>query len=114
VAVNLLGNVAVMRAALPVLKHAAGHVVMVGSTLGLRALSDATAYCASKFGMTGFTRVLAVETAGRVGVTVGVPSVTLFGPLASERVGAADRPRPARRAVATQRERPPERHRHRL
>src|SRR5438445_13879986 len=38
------------------------------STLGLRALSDATAYCASKFGVVGFTRALAAETAGRVGV----------------------------------------------
>jgi NAD(P)-dependent dehydrogenase (short-subunit alcohol dehydrogenase family) len=73
VAVNLLGNVAVVRAALPFLERAGGRVVMVGSTLGLRALSDATAYCASKFGVTGFTRALAVETAGRVGVTLLVP-----------------------------------------
>jgi NAD(P)-dependent dehydrogenase (short-subunit alcohol dehydrogenase family) len=73
VAVNLLGNVAVVRAALPFLERAAGRVVMVGSTLGLRALSDATAYCASKFAVTGFTRALAVETAGRVGVTLLVP-----------------------------------------
>jgi short-subunit dehydrogenase len=46
---------------------------MVGSTLGLRALSDATAYCASKFGVVGFTRALAVETAGRVGVSLLLP-----------------------------------------
>jgi short-subunit dehydrogenase len=39
----------------------------------LRALSDATAYCASKFGVVGFSRALAVETAGRVGVTMLVP-----------------------------------------
>jgi short-subunit dehydrogenase len=43
------------------------------STLGLRAVSDATAYCASKFGVVGFTRALAAETAGRVGVTLLVP-----------------------------------------
>jgi NAD(P)-dependent dehydrogenase (short-subunit alcohol dehydrogenase family) len=73
IAVNLLGNVAVVRAALPFLERAAGRVVMVGSTLGLRALSDATAYCASKFAVTGFTRALAVETAGRIGVTLLVP-----------------------------------------
>jgi NAD(P)-dependent dehydrogenase (short-subunit alcohol dehydrogenase family) len=73
VAVNLLGNVAVVRAALPHLESGGGRVVMVGSTLGLRALSDATAYCASKFAVTGFTRALAVETAGRVGVTLLVP-----------------------------------------
>ena len=31
---------------------------------------DATAYCASKFGVIGFTRALAAETAGRIGVTL--------------------------------------------
>jgi short-subunit dehydrogenase len=48
-------------------------VVTIASTLGLRAVSDATAYCASKFGVVGFTRALAAETAGRVGVTMLVP-----------------------------------------
>ena len=71
--VNLLGTVAVVRAALPTLAANGGRVVTVASTLGLRALSDATAYCASKFGVVGFTRALAVETAGRVGVTLLVP-----------------------------------------
>jgi short-subunit dehydrogenase len=33
-------------------------------------VSDATAYCASKFGVVGFTRALAAETAGRIGVTL--------------------------------------------
>jgi NAD(P)-dependent dehydrogenase (short-subunit alcohol dehydrogenase family) len=73
VAVNLLGVAAVVRAALPHLESARGRVVTVASTLGLRALSDATAYCASKFGVVGFTRALAAETAGRVGVTLLIP-----------------------------------------
>jgi NAD(P)-dependent dehydrogenase (short-subunit alcohol dehydrogenase family) len=73
VTVNLLGNVAVVRAALPHLQRRRGKVVMVASTLGLRALSDATAYCASKFGVVGFTRALAVETAGEIGVTLLIP-----------------------------------------
>src|SRR5688572_20135600 len=73
VAVNLLGTVAVVRAALPFLEASRGRIVTVASTLGLRALSDATAYCASKFGVVGFTRALAAETAGRVGVTLLVP-----------------------------------------
>ncbi|HTJ77337.1 MAG TPA: SDR family oxidoreductase [Acidimicrobiales bacterium] len=71
--VNLLGTAAVVRAALPALVANGGRVVTVASTLGLRALSDATAYCASKFGVVGFTRALAAETAGRVGVTLLVP-----------------------------------------
>jgi NAD(P)-dependent dehydrogenase (short-subunit alcohol dehydrogenase family) len=73
VAVNLLGTAAVVRAALPYLERAGGRVVTVASTLGLRALSDATAYCASKFGVVGLSRALAAETAGRVGVTCLVP-----------------------------------------
>jgi NAD(P)-dependent dehydrogenase (short-subunit alcohol dehydrogenase family) len=73
VAVNLLGTAAVVRAALPFLEQSHGRIVTVASTLGLRALSDATAYCASKFGVVGFTRALAAETAGRVGVTLLVP-----------------------------------------
>lgn len=73
VAVNLLGTAAVARAALPFLERTSGRIVTVASTLGLRALSDATAYCASKFGVVGFSRALAVETQGRVGVTLLVP-----------------------------------------
>jgi NAD(P)-dependent dehydrogenase (short-subunit alcohol dehydrogenase family) len=73
VAVNLLGTAAVVRAGLPHLKASNGRVVTVASTLGLRALSDATAYCASKFGVVGFTRALAAETAGEVGVTLLIP-----------------------------------------
>ncbi|TDD67374.1 SDR family oxidoreductase [Jiangella aurantiaca] len=73
VQVNLLGTVRVVRAALPELLRSHGRVVTVASTLGLRAVSDATAYCASKFGVVGFTRAFAAETAGRVGVTLLVP-----------------------------------------
>lgn len=73
VAVDLLGTAAVVRAALPYLERTAGHVVTVASTLGVRALSDATAYCAAKFGVVGFTRALAAELAGAVSVTLLVP-----------------------------------------
>jgi len=73
VAVNLIGTAAVVRAALPELERHGGRVVTVASTLGFKAVSDATAYCASKFGVLGFSRALATETAGRVGVTCLVP-----------------------------------------
>lgn len=73
VRVNLFGTAAVVRTMLPTLAANGGTVVTVASTLGLRALSDATAYCASKFGVVGFTRALAAETAGRVGVTLLIP-----------------------------------------
>jgi NAD(P)-dependent dehydrogenase (short-subunit alcohol dehydrogenase family) len=73
VMVNLIGTVAVVRAAMPDLLERRGRAVTVASTLGLRALSDASAYCASKFGVVGFSRALAVETQGRMGVTMLVP-----------------------------------------
>jgi NAD(P)-dependent dehydrogenase (short-subunit alcohol dehydrogenase family) len=73
IAVNLLGGAAVVRAALPSLEESHGRVITVGSTLGLRGVPDATAYCASKFGIVGFTRALAGELAGRVGVTLLMP-----------------------------------------
>ncbi|MBW9121120.1 SDR family oxidoreductase [Microbacterium trichothecenolyticum] len=73
IAVNLLGTAATVRAALPSLLESHGRVVTVASTLALRGAGDATAYCASKFGVLGFTRALAAETAGRVGVTTLIP-----------------------------------------
>jgi NAD(P)-dependent dehydrogenase (short-subunit alcohol dehydrogenase family) len=73
VRVNLMGTAAVVRAAVPYLERAGGRVVTVASTLGLRPAGDATAYCAAKFGVVGFTRALAMELTGRVGVTLLIP-----------------------------------------
>ncbi|TXK40581.1 SDR family oxidoreductase [Nonomuraea sp. C10] len=73
VKVNLLGTASVVRAALPYLKRSRGRIVTCASTLGLRPLSDASAYSASKFGVVGLTRALAVELRGEVGVTLLVP-----------------------------------------
>ncbi|HLT84939.1 MAG TPA: SDR family NAD(P)-dependent oxidoreductase [Phototrophicaceae bacterium] len=71
--VNLLGTVAVVRAALPHLEESHGTVVTVSSTLGLKGADAATAYSASKFAIRGFSQALAAEYAGRVGVTCLVP-----------------------------------------
>jgi NAD(P)-dependent dehydrogenase (short-subunit alcohol dehydrogenase family) len=73
IAVDLLATAAVIRASLPYLERSRGHIVTVASTLGMRALSDATAYCAAKFGVVGLTRALAAELAGEVGVTLLIP-----------------------------------------
>ncbi|WP_061294026.1 SDR family oxidoreductase [Herbidospora cretacea] len=73
VRVNLFGTAAVVRAALPSLLESGGRVVTCASTLGIKAVGDATAYCASKFGVVGFTRALAAELAGKVGVTLLIP-----------------------------------------
>ncbi len=73
IAVNLLGTAAVVRASLPWLERNGGRIVTIASTLGHRALSDASAYCASKFGVVGMTRALMAELQGRVGVTLVSP-----------------------------------------
>ncbi len=72
--VNLIGTAALLRAALPYLEGSANpRIVTIASTLGLRVLGAATAYCASKFGVVGLTRALALDLAGRVGVTLVSP-----------------------------------------
>jgi NAD(P)-dependent dehydrogenase (short-subunit alcohol dehydrogenase family) len=72
--VNLIGTASLVRAALPFLERAANpRIVNVASTLGLRVLGAATAYSASKFGVVGLTRGLALDLAGRVGVTLLIP-----------------------------------------
>ena len=73
VMIDLLATAAVIRAAIPALKESHGTVVTVASTLGIKAVGDATAYCAAKFGVVGFTRSLAAELAGRVNVTLLIP-----------------------------------------
>jgi NAD(P)-dependent dehydrogenase (short-subunit alcohol dehydrogenase family) len=73
IAVNLVGTAAVVRAALPWLARPEARIVTVASTLGLRALPAATAYCASKFGVVGFSRALAAETGGAPAVTCLIP-----------------------------------------
>jgi len=73
VMIDLLATAAVVRAALPALKQSHGGVVTIASTLGIKAVGDATAYCAAKFGVVGFTRSLAAELAGQVNVTLIIP-----------------------------------------
>lgn len=73
VAVNLLGTAAVVRAALPYLVPQQGKIVTIASTLGHRVFGDASAYCASKFGVVGFTRALQAELKGQVGITMLTP-----------------------------------------
>lgn len=74
VQVNLFGTVSVVRAALPHLIASHGRVVTVASSLGLRALPEASAYCASKFAVIGFSQSLAAETRGEIGVTTLIPA----------------------------------------
>jgi 3-oxoacyl-[acyl-carrier protein] reductase len=69
-AVNLAAQVRLIRAALPhLLREGAGRIVNVASTEGLGASALCSPYTASKHGVIGLTRALAVELGSR-GVTV--------------------------------------------
>jgi 3-oxoacyl-[acyl-carrier protein] reductase len=69
-AVNLEAQVRLIRAALPYLQATnSGRVVNIASTEGLIATTGIAAYTASKHGVIGLTKSMAVEL-GRTGVTV--------------------------------------------
>lgn len=64
VAANLTGVFLTTRAALPSIRRAGnGRIINVASTAGLVGYAYVTAYCASKHGVIGLTRALALELA---------------------------------------------------
>jgi NAD(P)-dependent dehydrogenase (short-subunit alcohol dehydrogenase family) len=68
--VNLTGTFVCTQQVLPSMTAAqAGRIINVASTAGLKGYAKVAAYCASKHGVIGFTRALALEVA-RTGVTV--------------------------------------------
>jgi 3-hydroxybutyrate dehydrogenase len=72
IAVNLDGTFHCIQAALPgMLAEGWGRIVNIASTAGLVGYPYVTAYCASKHGVVGLTRALALELAAK-GVTVNV------------------------------------------
>ncbi len=73
-AVNLRGAVLCCRAVLPaMIARRRGTIINVGSVVTSRALTGSAAYTASKYGLLGFSRVLAEEMRAH-GVRVGVLS----------------------------------------
>jgi NAD(P)-dependent dehydrogenase (short-subunit alcohol dehydrogenase family) len=81
IAVNLTGTYHCIRAALPAMfERKFGRVVNVASTAGLRGYPYVAAYCASKHGVIGLTRALALEVAERqVTVNAVCPGYTDTG-----------------------------------
>jgi NAD(P)-dependent dehydrogenase (short-subunit alcohol dehydrogenase family) len=61
IAVNLAGPVLVTRALLPGMLRRRGVIVNVASLLGKVGMADYVTYCATKFGVLGFTEALADE-----------------------------------------------------
>lgn len=74
--VNLWGAVWCTHAALPHLVASKGQLVAVSSLAGLVGVPERSAYCATKFAMTGFFEALRVELrCAGVGVTIAYPGV---------------------------------------
>ena len=70
IGINLTGTFLVTQAALPSVRRAGnGRIINIASTAGLTGYAYVSAYCASKHGVIGLTRALALETA-RTDVTV--------------------------------------------
>jgi NAD(P)-dependent dehydrogenase (short-subunit alcohol dehydrogenase family) len=64
-AVNLRGPLLMARAALPhMLRQRSGSIINVASQLGKYGLANYVTYCATKFGVVGFTEALAAELSG--------------------------------------------------
>jgi len=72
---NLRTPIYLTQAALPaLLKAAPSEIVNVASILGLHASAEASVYCATKFGLVGFSRALALELRpARIRVTTLCP-----------------------------------------
>ena len=67
---NLSGTYLVTKEALKFMKNNShGRIINISSVLGKFGVAGYTAYCASKHGMIGFTKALALEVVGR-GITV--------------------------------------------
>ena len=74
--INHWGSVWCTHAALPHLKATQGRIVGVSSLAGLVGVPGRTAYCGTKFAMTGFFEALRVELAAAgVSVTLAYPGV---------------------------------------
>ncbi len=72
--VNLLGTVNATRAALPALRRARGHVVILASTAAVHGWPQLSAYSAAKFGLVGYAEAIRPELAvDGIGLTVVFP-----------------------------------------
>ncbi|MEU4744793.1 SDR family NAD(P)-dependent oxidoreductase [Actinosynnema sp. NPDC023658] len=91
VATNVLGTFHCVRAVVPHLEEAGGgRIITMSSALATRVAAGASAYSASKAAVEAFTKVCAVELAGR-GITVNCLAPGFIGTGMGARLAADDR-----------------------
>ena len=84
--VNLKGPYLMSNNFLPHMNNR-GAILNISSTVGLRAMKGAAAYCASKGGVVNLTRAMALDLAGKIRVNCICPAV-VDTPMVDERVQA--------------------------
>ncbi|MEC7712958.1 MAG: SDR family oxidoreductase [Candidatus Thermoplasmatota archaeon] len=84
--VNLKGPYLMSNNFLPHMSNG-GAILNISSTVGLRAMKGAAAYCASKGGVVNLTRAMALDLAGKIRVNCICPAV-VDTPMVDERVQA--------------------------
>lgn len=70
---NFYSNVSIMKYALPILRKYESHVVVIGSLSGKFGLPERSAYCASKFALTGFFESIRTEEE-KISITIIYPT----------------------------------------
>lgn len=71
--INLKGNIYIAQEVYKrMLPQKSGHIINVSSTSGVKARAEETIYCASKWGLRGFTESLRLEAAGHTIRVTGV------------------------------------------
>lgn len=96
--INVLAPVTLTRALLPALRRCQGLIIPINSGAGLHGVEENTAYCASKFALTGFMDSLRLEEKGVLRISSIHPGRTDTDMLADPKHG--DRPKMDARNVA--------------
>lgn len=73
---NLIGLMNVTRIVIPYMKEDEGIIINISSTAGKEGYNELVPYCASKFGVRGFTKALALELPENIRTYIVNPGIT--------------------------------------
>lgn len=76
-AINLTAPFLLSKAFLPKLRKEGGSIINVSSRAGIEGMKNEVSYCASKFGIEGFTKALSTEAGDNVSVNTITPGLRI-------------------------------------